>query len=256
MLKIINNLVQVELPRVLYKYRNWKDEFHKSILRDNMLYMASPRDFSDEKDCHLSEKYPETERDVYEFMLKIYNKEEHGSFDQYKRYCKSNIKNSPLLNKTELDEIVFNLECEYDETHGILSMTEDSDNKYLWENYANNYAGICVGFDTEILCAINNGISGGGAVTYYKQLPYIDISRDSIEKQFEKKIFSKDSMYAKEKEYRFIKSGIKNENQRKLIFPNNAILKIIIGNALENNAKNEIKDLVKSKFNKAEIIEL
>lgn len=27
-------------PKIIYKYRNWKDKYHKDVLRKNELYMA------------------------------------------------------------------------------------------------------------------------------------------------------------------------------------------------------------------------
>jgi hypothetical protein len=38
---------------VLYKYRNWTDENHKKMLKENELFFASPRSFNDPFDCKI-----------------------------------------------------------------------------------------------------------------------------------------------------------------------------------------------------------
>ena len=43
-IRIIDNKKNTH-PNILYKYRNWDNELHKKVLTDNILYMASPRDF-------------------------------------------------------------------------------------------------------------------------------------------------------------------------------------------------------------------
>ena len=49
-IRIIDNKKNTH-PNILYKYRNWDNELHKKVLTDNILYMASPRDFEDIHDC-------------------------------------------------------------------------------------------------------------------------------------------------------------------------------------------------------------
>ena len=50
-IRIIDNKKNTH-PNILYKYRNWDNELHKKVLTDNILYMASPRDFEDIHDCN------------------------------------------------------------------------------------------------------------------------------------------------------------------------------------------------------------
>lgn len=42
------------LPRVLYKYRDRKNRYHRRIIRNNEIYFASPKDFNDPFDCRIS----------------------------------------------------------------------------------------------------------------------------------------------------------------------------------------------------------
>lgn len=40
-------------PIVLYKYRDWVQKTHQSLLKDYKGYFASPRDFNDPFDCRI-----------------------------------------------------------------------------------------------------------------------------------------------------------------------------------------------------------
>lgn len=42
------------LPKVLYKYRDWKNRFHRRITKNNEIYFASPKDFNDPFDCRIA----------------------------------------------------------------------------------------------------------------------------------------------------------------------------------------------------------
>ena len=45
-------LEDIELPSIVYKYRSWSDEYHKRFLTEREVFMASPKTFEDELDCH------------------------------------------------------------------------------------------------------------------------------------------------------------------------------------------------------------
>ena len=67
-IRIIDNKKNTH-PNILYKYRNWDNELHKKVLTDNILYMASPRDFEDIHDCNIPKKFPK-KSELYDFFLK------------------------------------------------------------------------------------------------------------------------------------------------------------------------------------------
>ena len=51
----------MSFPAVLYKYREWKNPWHKNILLTNSIYAPSPNEFEDEYDCNLDYVIPTTE---------------------------------------------------------------------------------------------------------------------------------------------------------------------------------------------------
>lgn len=40
--------------KILYKYRTWKEENHKDLLRKGVVYFAAPDSFEDTFDCNLT----------------------------------------------------------------------------------------------------------------------------------------------------------------------------------------------------------
>lgn len=53
---IISEIYSVEnikknFPEILYKYRDWSDPFHKTILTNQELFFAAPDRFLDKNDC-------------------------------------------------------------------------------------------------------------------------------------------------------------------------------------------------------------
>lgn len=62
--------VKSEVPQVLYKYRDWDNPEHKKVLTDCTLYLASPRDFEDKKDCNVPEKYPSRQKEIFDYFFR------------------------------------------------------------------------------------------------------------------------------------------------------------------------------------------
>jgi hypothetical protein len=46
-----------DLPKTVYKYRNWSDNFHKEIITEQIVFMARPTSFEDQSDCKLIKRY-------------------------------------------------------------------------------------------------------------------------------------------------------------------------------------------------------
>jgi len=46
-------LIKKRLPRILYKYRDWKNEKHKRLITEQEIYFPSPLDFNDPFDSRI-----------------------------------------------------------------------------------------------------------------------------------------------------------------------------------------------------------
>lgn len=75
-------------------------------------------------------------------------------------------------------------------------MTADCNNDEMWRKYANNYQGICVGFDTDLLLEC---VGGDGEVEYVEKLPIIDFAKDDFKLKHIKLKHIKNIFYKEEK---------------------------------------------------------
>lgn len=106
---------------------------------------------------------------------------------------------------------------------GVFCLSAVDDNHLMWSHYAANHRGFCVGIDEEKLKDIK-GVYGHGPVRYQKSAPKFRYYFDSPE-DFEKSLFGcKSSLWAYEREYRFIfdRSGTFD-------FPVRALKQVILG---------------------------
>jgi hypothetical protein len=46
-----------DIPQELFKYRDWSNEIHRSILLKQELFLAPPDSFEDKMDCKLQKRY-------------------------------------------------------------------------------------------------------------------------------------------------------------------------------------------------------
>lgn len=250
------NDVNVEHPQVLYKYRDWDNPEHKKVLTDCTLYLASPRDFEDKKDCNVPEKYPSRRMELYRlFMVK--SKEEHPTWhkEAHRNFASFWCIHSPLAHPHELKQLKKELDEEFNNQYGVLCMTTNCQNDEMWEKYANGGKGFCVGYDSRILF---NYVGGGGFVKYVEKLPVIDFARDDYDVQYVKQTFFKEQKWAFEQEYRLHKMWNHNATieQRKLYLPKECIVEIILGKKMLENNKEKIKETAGENYPKAKIIEL
>lgn len=82
---------------------------------------------------------------------------------------------------------------------GIFSLSETIDSHVLWGNYANNYGGIVIEFDSNIgLFDLAN------RVTYQENMPLVDIINDSHEIITQKMVLTKLKQWEHEQEWRVI----------------------------------------------------
>ena len=65
--------IQFKHPSILYKYRNWSNPLHQKILKENKIFLASPRDFEDIYDCNIPEKFPSKD-ELYDFFTSVRRK--------------------------------------------------------------------------------------------------------------------------------------------------------------------------------------
>lgn len=243
-------------PKILYKYRDWNNHWHKEIILSNKIYFASPASFEDELDCNVPELFPNQE-ELPSFFWRIsfrYIKEASYSerCDWVRKWCAE----SPLANQNRIKQICKELKEEHDAIFGVLSLTANPNNEQMWEKYGANNKGVCIGFDKEKLFAV---AGGGGPVIYTETLPIIKpLDDDAMTQHIKRTYYKLHSKWAFEEEYRLQKTWLNNNltnEDRNILMKEGTIVEIHLGSEMSTNDKEEVHSIAKEKHPAAKIIE-
>lgn len=241
-------------PDILYKYRKW-DENGKKVLTDCQLYLARPDSFEDEYDCN-----PIIEPLSFEeFCLFTYHKlkENNPMLDDHRLIIETEKlwHTSPMRDLNLFQKEVDRLRHQFSDVFGVLSMTEIPDNPFMWNEYGDNHTGFCIGIDGKEIAKL---IGGGGSVIYDDEIPHYKFGTISNDEQIEITILHKHSKYKNEKEYRATKMQDHpySEEERIIHFPGEAVKTIYLGKNMPNECKQEVYQIAKTNFPKANLIEL
>lgn len=245
----------INYPKILYKYRTWNEVNHKKVLNENVLYMASPRRFDDIKDCRIPERFPSQEELRNYFTTKDKLENPNRSRRDRRELVRKLMRESPLSSPSKLAIKLKQLNEEFNDCFGVLSMTANPSNDEMWEKYADNHQGICVGVDSKTLFECVNG--GGGEVQYTDELPTIDFFKDNWMEKYIKNVYFKERKWEFEEEYRLHKMWKHkvSDNERNIQLPDNCITEIHIGKFVTPENKSEIMKIAREKYPKAKIVE-
>ena len=232
---------------ILYKYRNWSDDYHRKILTENEIFMASPGSFNDPFDCKIPENY---------HLL-----DTHEKIDQIMKYIESKNKDKlSKLTKSDIEKVSNNYKKRFDnleqvqlehENHffqqtnncyGIFSLSKKWNSLLMWSHYGNNHKGFSIGFNEDKMR--ESKIFGAGfEVNYSKDFPLrnplkkIDVIEASVQQLGHKSI-----EWKYEEEFRLINLKLEglSEKERTIKYPDNFISEINLGVDISKKDKIEI----------------
>jgi len=115
-------------PEIIYKYRDWEDVNHQKLLKERELYFSSCEYFNDSNDLRIPYAMN------YEIICSI---------------CKKN--NIPKPNKKDAPGVIAKFQQQQQlrrNKTGVVSLSANYNIDLMWNKYANNHKGFCVGFNT------------------------------------------------------------------------------------------------------------
>jgi hypothetical protein len=241
---LIKNLLSQDLydslPKTLYKYRSWSDDYHKEILLGQIVFMAQATSFEDSKDCRLQKRYDLlSERDMLEKYIEISKQiNKLYSRQQHRKFARDQVKKSPLKNIEATKQLQNEQFRVFDKKLGVLSLTANPRIWEMWNKYSDDHHGFCVGFDSNKIWKF---LDGGGEVSYFDDLPDI-FPFDNYDVEIEKKNFYKESKWAFEEEYRMLKYYRTEASieDRKITLPKDCYKEIVFGSKMTEIQKKEI----------------
>jgi len=248
-----------DIPKVLYKYRDWSNKYHKTILTKREVFFAPPESFEDNEDCRVPIRYDLlTDEEIFNrYLERVSN--EHPKWTNLRKRAEARFWfNKGLLRDEkhlkEVDEFSWE---DLNKRFGVLSLTANNSSEEMWMKYAANKRGICVGFDTELMFDDKSKVGGGGNVIYFDEFPIIHPLEEPIQKML-KQIYFKKKEWNFEEEYRVHKIHPKYINNRKRIYsvPEEAIAEVILGVNMKSQEREDIIKVVNENCRYAKIIEL
>lgn len=236
-------------PKIIYKYRNWREDFHKNVILKNEIYLSSPNNLNDPFDCRIYSNFQKHIDSIENKQLYIKN-----SISKNLDYLKENkitvqeaetILNERLENLLKFQVRSEVLEKEFnDKFIGLTCFSEVWNSILMWSHYGDNHSGYCVGFDEKI---IRYSQMGKLKRVYYSN-EYPDLNPKLKNKNSDEiKFFLKSKEWNYEKEIRLI-SILSESNQKRLISLDNDVIKeIIIGLNTPKKDKEEIISIARDK---------
>jgi Protein of unknown function (DUF2971). len=250
-------LKNIDLPETIYKYRDWLDDYHKSIITKRQVFLAPPDSFEDKLDCKIPIRYDLlTDKEIYDKYL-FYSKIENPRWSntQHENHAREWTEKTPLRNLDSIElsqEKFFSGFCK---RFGVLSLTAEPANDFMWAKYSNDFKGFCVGFNTVVMF---NYLGGGGNVIYYDELPIIyPEPKHSIEEQHSYQVYSKERKWEFEKEYRthkFSYTDLTND-ERIVTLPPEAYKCLILGKNMTQEIKESLRNSIPKELSHIEIID-
>ncbi len=243
----------MKIPKILYKYRIWTDDFHKNVIKKGELFLSPPNSFQDEFDCNVpldldSITDGQIVQRYFEFSRNI-----HPNFNLHDHILWANkcADKGLLKDKKKCREIEKYFFDKFNQKAGILSLTANFLNEKLWELYGDNHKGFCVGFDTEIMNKDFASFGSCGPVRYVNELPSISpfVEDEEANKDWIEQTYVKLKKWEHEEEFRIFKmrEGLSDE-ERKIIIPKEYFRWLIIGAKMKDEHKKEILDAVNDSF--------
>jgi len=232
------------IPKVLYKYRNWNDPYHRKILEENEIFFPSAQKFNDPFDSTFRFRF-KSNKDLYDSFCKF----DPSMNCRKKAELKDKLKNNPNLYKQLLEQYPMQDFC----NHGIFTLSETKDNIIMWSHYSDSHQGFCVGFDIQKLkeyIDLKGYPNDRNMIKYKKNYPFFNPLDQNNSEEIIRLLYIKSKNWKYEKEYRIILGNKKNEVIK---IGDNIIVEVILGYSISPNHREEIIHTLKSKNQKIKL---
>lgn len=223
---MVGKIKDIELPKTLYKYRDWNNKNHRRLISHQEIYLSKPSDFNDPFDGNIPVRWDLlTYEDCFKKNLEIINiKHKDKDQEQVRAYAKKVTDEKTLWHPDKLVSERPEQLSDWNNRIGLCSLSSVNDNILMWSHYSRNHTGFVVGFDSNTLSTLDE-LDYLERVNYQKDYPIIS-GFDDLTTQFYKKFFYKSQLWEYESEWRVSKNHIEN---RILRLPKNSITEILVG---------------------------
>ena len=244
------------MPRqVLYKFRDWSNEFNRRLIVERELYLSNNYSFNDPFDLQLPVLITGKPKFDEKLFIEDYNNMKGRVPNP------SEIKQAKLMHpKLELSqaELEFHrVECqsavrEIEKRLGVFCLSKRNDSSLMWGHYSNSHYGFCVGLDSEklnkYLLEHHSSYNGLQEVTYKSKIPSLDLSLfddEYVLKQAKERFILKFDHWMYEDEIRII---IDNMAKKTIVIPPDIFVEMIFGYKMGKSQEKEIRIICKELY--------
>jgi len=240
---------------IIYKFRDWGNEYHRDIITQQLFFCSSISNFNDPFDSTIpidyegltqKEKIQSVENHVTNNFPRAIGPERLKLIERV--FQESAIDDPEQLQKNHKDVVIPKIEEEI----GILSFAGNKKHVLLWSHYACSHSGFCVGIDREELqqslrplLLTEKKFLKFYDVMYQEDYPKINPLNVTAEEYFSLPLIIKSSVWNYEDEVRLIFKDGANEL---LKIEKDFFKEITLGCRIPEKFEKEILDIVKSEF--------
>ncbi len=242
---------ELPIPKLLYKYRDWNNKWHKTILIDQLLYLARPDSFEDTLDCNIPVRYDLlTDKEIFQiYFNESKNRYPYSDRKGHRKFAREWKSKKMLQDPIRIEENREVSRKDFNNKYGVLCLTEDPANIEMWDKYTANHTGFCIGFNGKEMLRDSSRFGLQGQVEYVDNLPIIRYSDDFVKRGVINALH-KLKKWSFEKEYRVSKVNYSpiNDEWRSVPIESVYFLEIIFGKDMTEEHKHEIIELSNTKF--------
>ena len=241
----IETEIKEKAPRVVYKYRDWKDANHQRLLTNQELWFAHPFKMNDPLDVRPDVQFDLDELNDPNYLNKMIasagmntDRDNNVRAENQLEIIRQNphfmLENQKAFNAKEANF----------DTFGVFSTAKTELNDHLWQEYSNKHSGFCIGFNTVELC--RQVKSGFGFVTYSdKPFVYRFLNKRDDDPDM---LYYKKKKWEVEDEFRFITAAIGRGSERVQTFSTNTATELLVGYNILLEHEKTILDTVKKQY--------
>jgi hypothetical protein len=231
-----------ETPKIIYKYRDWNNSDHRRIITHREIYFSSPLSCDEHHECNLPTDFDSvTEDDLFNFYLRRICKNPNPTPKDFEDACQF-VKETSFYDSKHREKWEIESRNELDEFISIFSVSATYSNMHLWDTFAKERKGFCIGIDTSKIMGNKEIFGSCGRVNYYcihkpPKLKALHFDKkESVEDMF-LLTFSLPIIFEDEEEFRFIKTQMVD---KKVQLTKDYFKEIILGESMDKSAREEI----------------
>jgi hypothetical protein len=248
------------IPRLLYKYASWQNEYHKRLITHREIFFSSPPQLNDPIDCGINVQYS-GDRQEEDALLTRWNSGESLplGLNQEEQRFRLREQQDRLKTPGGRREFEERQQVLRDRFTGVFCLARAGNSLPMWAYYGHSHSGFCVGYDGQALRKFvsdhaqeDGWLCDNREVKYKKRYPVLNQNDLADQQYFPDQLCVKAKAWQHESEWRFFvvyplpdpssawPPATVGADERRLMLPQGIIKEVILGCRTCDEHKTEI----------------